>query len=396
MSEAVETKILLKSPFHSVHQQLGATMSERDGSSVPESYGDGLLEYAAVREGGCGLIDLSSRGRILVSGTEAVQFLNGLVTNDMKTLAENSWMPAAFPNVQGRLIASVRVVRLNDEVTDKNVCPTFLIDTEAATRERVLKTIERFTLAGDFLVTDVTSDAAMLSVQGRKAVDVVHSVFGPAAELPPLGAKRIAWPAGNESSDAASENSSVTVIRASHTGEDGFDFIMNAKQAVTLWDALQTAGARPFGYAALETLRIEAGVPRYGIDMDETNVVTEAALDDAISYTKGCYVGQEIIARIKYRGHVAKRLTGVIFAQSVDVAAGAVINSADGKEIGRLTSVTYSPHLGRSIALAYLKFDYLAADTKLKIPFGEEELAAQVTELPFVRRSTANGLSAAD
>src|SRR6267378_4062923 len=153
MTEAVETKILARSSLESIHQRLGATMSERDGWSVPESYGDALLEYATAREGGCGLIDLSNRGRILVSGTEAVQFLNGLITNDMKTLAENSWMPAAFPNVQGRLIASVRVIRLQDVETDRNVCPAFLIDTEAATHDRVLKTIERFTLAGDFHVT---------------------------------------------------------------------------------------------------------------------------------------------------------------------------------------------------------------------------------------------------
>ena len=111
MIEAIETKILSRSPLEAVHERLGATMSERDGWSGPESYGDVLLEYAAVRERGCGVIDLSSRGRILVSGTEAVQFLNGLITNDMKTLAVYSWMPAAFPNVQGRLIASVRVMR---------------------------------------------------------------------------------------------------------------------------------------------------------------------------------------------------------------------------------------------------------------------------------------------
>ena len=126
MIEAVETKILVKSPLDSIHQRLGATMIERDGWSLPESYGDVLFEYAAVREGGSGIIDLSSRGRILVSGTEAVQFLNGLITNDMKTLAENTWMTAAFPNVQGRLLASVRVIRLADEETGKNVCPTFL------------------------------------------------------------------------------------------------------------------------------------------------------------------------------------------------------------------------------------------------------------------------------
>src|SRR5258705_13960729 len=143
-------------------------------------------EYAAVRDGGAGVIDLSSRGRLLVSGSEAVMFLNGLITNDMKTLAVNSWMPAAFPNVQGRLIASVRVVRLKDEGTGKNVSPAFLIDTEAATHERVLKTIERFTLAGAFRVSDVTNQTALLSVMGRKAADVVRKTLGDnAADLLP-------------------------------------------------------------------------------------------------------------------------------------------------------------------------------------------------------------------
>ena len=149
MTEAVETQMLIKSPIDAIHQRLGATMIEQDGWSVPESYGDVLFEYAAVREGGSGIIDLSSRGRIRVSGTEAVQFLNGLITNDMKTLAENRWMPAAFPNVQGRLIAGVRVVRKPDDATGKKPVPVFLIDTEPATREAVLKTIERFTLAGE-------------------------------------------------------------------------------------------------------------------------------------------------------------------------------------------------------------------------------------------------------
>jgi folate-binding protein YgfZ len=337
-----------------------------------ESYGDVLLEYAAVREAGAGVIDLSDRGRIRVGGTEAVQFLNGLITNDMKTLAENSWMPAAFPNVQGRLIASVRVVRLKDrgEITDKNVCPTFLIDTEGATHERVLKTIERFTLAGDFQVTDVTSETALLSVQGKQAVEVLGKALGQeAADLSPNQAGQVA---------------DVTVMRASHTGEAGFDLVVAAAQAASLWDDLQAGGARPFGNAALEMLRIEAGVPRYGVDMDETNVVTEAALDDAVSYTKGCYVGQEIIARIKYRGHVAKKLSGLRFEQAVRVEVGAAITSVDGKEVGKITSATYSPHLGRTIALGYLKFDYLAPGTVVKVISGTDEFEANVTELPFV------------
>jgi folate-binding protein YgfZ len=379
MIEAVETKALTSSPFEPLHHRLGATMNERDGWAVPESYGDVLFEYAAVRERGAGLIDLSPRGRILVSGTEAVQFLNGLITNDMKTLAEHSWMPAAFPNVQGRLIASVRIARLKDEGTDKKISPAFLIDTEAATHERVLKTIERFTLAGDFRVTDVTNDTAHLSLQGTQATAVATKVFGVAvAELTDFGVVRFAWPTNDEA-----KSFDLTVLRASHTGADGFDIVVSADHAATVWEALQSAGARPVGYQALELLRIEAGVPRYGRDMDETNIVTETALDDAVSYTKGCYIGQEIIARIKYRGHVAKKLAGVVFEQAGNIAAGAPIQSADGKEVGRLTSVTYSPHLGRTIALAYLKYDYLAPGTNVKIVAGEPERTAQVTELPF-------------
>ena len=377
---------ILESSLHDNHLRLGAKMFEQNGWSVPESYGDVLLEYAEVRNGGCGVIDLSSRGRILVGGTEAVQFLNGLITNDMKTLAVDSWMPAAFPSVQGRLIASVRVVRLKDEEIGKNVSPAFLIDTEAATHERVLKTVERFTLAGDFRVTDATNQTTMLSVQGSKAFDVARAALSDkAADLLLNRSIQIDCSVGAEDgSPPDSIASLVTVMRASHTGEDGFDFVVNADQAQGLWDALQNAGARPIGYAALEILRVEAGIPRYGVDMDESNVVTEA-LEDAVSYTKGCYVGQEIIARIKYRGHVAKKLTGVSFEAAVQVAVGATIHSVDGKEAGRITSVVDSPRLARTVALAYLKYDFLAPGTKLKVISGTEFFEARVTELPFVR-----------
>lgn len=379
MTEVVEAQILKKSPLDALHLRLGASMTGRDGWSVPASYGEVAQEYAAVREGSAGLIDLSSRGRLLVTGSEAVQFLNGLITNDMKTLEVGSWMLAAFPNVQGRLIASVRVMRLNDQGTDKKVCPTFLIDTEAATHERVLKTIERFTLAGDFRVSDLTNETALLSVQGKKAATIVGSVLGDIAAVSASNTVRqISWQQTGATAD-------VTVIHASHTGEDGFDLIVNSDHASSLWVALQHAGAQPVGYDALEILRIEAGVPRYGIDMDDTNVVTETNLDDAVSYTKGCYIGQEIIARIKYRGHVAKKLSGVMFDGAVAVDPGDLINSVEGKEIGRITSVTDSPKLNRTIALAYLKYDYIAPGTPVKVVAADQGFSGKVIELHFVQ-----------
>jgi folate-binding protein YgfZ len=330
--------------------------------------------YAAVREKGAGLIDLSSRGRLLVSGSEAILFLNGLITNDMKSLAVNSWMPAAFPNVQGRLIASVRVIRLADQT---NAVPVFLIDTEAMTSAIVLKTLERFTLAGDFKVTDLATEKASFSLQGKDAERFVRRTLGDEfTQIGPYQAHQGVW-AGQE----------VTALRSSHTSEDGFDFFVDADAASDLWAELMKSGALPVDSNVLETLRIEAGEPRYGVDMDETNVVSETNLDDAISFTKGCYIGQEIIARIKYRGHVAKKLTGIKFDAEVQLNDGAKVLSVDDKEIGKLTSVTFSPQLRSTIALGYIKYDHLAPGTRLKVASGDVKAEAVVSNLPFIRGS---------
>ena len=326
-------------------------------------------KYAAVRDDSAGVIHLSTRGRLLVSGSEAVMFLNGLITNDMKTLAVNSWMPAAFPNVQGRLIAAVRIIHRDDG---------FLIDTEGVTLDPVAKLLGRFTLAGDFFVQDVTVETAMLSLQGRKAKVFMNQVLNEAAANVSRGQVVTAQ---------LKNGREVTVIRATHTGEDGFDLFVDESEAEGLRNLLLDAGAQPIGSEVAETLRIEAGIPRFGIDMDETNVVTETNLDEAISYTKGCYIGQEIVARIKYRGHVAKKLTGLLFERGVRVQSGATIRSLEDKDIGRITSAALSPHLGRTVALGYVKYDYLAAGTPVKVVSGDQEFTAVVSELPLVRAS---------
>ena len=322
------------------------TTTEMKEAVAPDS--DLLRQYAAVRDGGVGVIDLSARGRISVSGSEAVMFLNGLITNDLKTLGENRWMPAAFPNVQGRLLAAVRIIRRGNDI---------LLDTEAITREKVLKIIERFTLAGDFKVADVTEEAPLISFQGRGASDLIEKHFG-VKDLPRDGV----W-----------QNDQVTIIRATHTGEDGFDVI----------GSHEAFEATPVSERVAEILRVEAGIARYGQDMDETNVVTETNLDDAVSFTKGCYLGQEIIIRIKHRGHVAKKLTGIRFETDREIEPGSVIKSTDDKEIGRVTSATFSPRLETTVGLGYVRYEYLAPNTKVVIG----EVAATTQELPLVRGS---------
>jgi aminomethyltransferase len=369
MSEVVEQAVARRSPLDDVYRRLGAEMFERDGWLLPAFFSDVAAEYTAVREGGAGLIDFSSRGRVRVSGAEAVQFLNGLVTNDVKALGVGEWMTAAFPNAQGRLLAFARVIHQDDG---------FLFDTEAATRERVFKTLERFTLAGDFHVAEMTDELAMLSLQGARAGAILGAILGEETARVERGCVYVArW-----------QERSVSVIRATHTGEDGFDLFISAEDAAPLFEALVQAGARPVGFDALETLRIEAGQPRHNVDMDESNVVLETGLDEAVSYTKGCYIGQEIIARIHWRGHVAKRLAGLSFEDDRAIPAGTKVRTSDGKDVGRVTSSAFSPRMGKQVALAYVKYDYLAPGTEVRVSVDEDdERAALVCELPFVSGS---------
>jgi folate-binding protein YgfZ len=380
MSVGVESEVsgaasARRSVLSEAHERAGASARVEDGWLVPAAFGDAGAEYEAVRGGGgAGLFDLSSRGRVEVSGAEAVQFLNGMLTNDVAALADGAWMHGAFPNVQGRLLARVRVLRR---------AGAFLFDTEPATHAALLKTLERFTLAGDFRVRDLTEETALVSVQGARAAEIVGAALG--SEAAGLERGRVAFV-----SEERFGGEPLMVIRATHTAEDGFDVFANASAASDVWDALVSAGARPSGFDALEVLRVEAGVPRYGVDASDANVVLEVVDEsEAVSYTKGCYVGQEIIARIHWRGHVAKKLTGLVFDEGAAPTAGAKIKSADGeREVGRVTSVVNSPRLGAWVALGLVRYEHLAAGTEVEVSDdGGAPKRARVAGLPLVRGS---------
>lgn len=285
--------------------------------------------YEHIRSGGSGFYE-HPRGLIAVWGNEAVPFLDGMITNDMKTLADGGEMLAAFPNAQGRLLAVVRILRQGDR---------FLIETEAATREKVYQNLFRFTFAGDFFAEDVSEKY------------VCFDLFN-VAEMSDF--------AGCVKFSSLIESCFVSIESA-----DEFREQLASHSAAQITDELY------------ETLRIERGVPKYGVDMDETTVVPELGLDGLISYNKGCYIGQEIIARIHFRGHVAKQLTGLVLSQAV--SSGTELKTTDGKTAGRITAVTYSPSLEKTIALGFVRYDNLARDTKLFA--GETE--ATVVGLPF-------------
>ncbi len=296
--------------------------------------------YKHIRSGGSGFYE-QKRGLIAVWGKEAVQFLDGLISNDMKTLEDRQQMLAAFPNAQGRLLAAVRVLRQGEK---------YLFETEEVTQERVFQNLFRFTFAGDFFVED-------LSEQYR-----YFELFGAAAGSPPYegGGAAFRGRGGSLALLTPNEEADAALKKVADSG------------AVEISDDLY------------EILRIESGTPKYGVDMDDTTIVPELGIDGLISYNKGCYIGQEIIARIHFRGHVAKRLTGLVLSEPPAVAggltAGTELTTAEGKNAGRITSVTFSPKLDKTIALAFVRYDYLAEGTAL-IADGE---TVTVTNLPFI------------
>jgi folate-binding protein YgfZ len=300
--------------------------------------------YNHIRSGGAGFIEMP-RGLVAVSGQEAVQFLDGMITNDMKTLEDGQQMLAAFPNAQGRLLGVIRVIRIADR---------YLIETEDVTRENIFQNLFRFTFAGDFFVEDLSEQFQYVEIFGPQ-----NDVYNPNVAEKFEGAYAFLLPHGSG------------YFVSTDLVDDFRTFLTDENGCVKVDDELY------------ETLRVESGTPKFGVDMDETTIVPELGLDGMISYTKGCYIGQEIIARIHFRGHVAKQLTGLVSepgAVATGFLPGAELKSTDGKNAGKITSVTFSPQLQKQIALAYVRYDYLVAGTALL----SEDAEVTVTSLPFI------------
>jgi len=295
--------------------------------------------YNHIRSGGAGFYE-QKRGLIAVWGKEAVQFLDGMLTNNVKGLQEGAQMLAAFPSAQGRLLAVVHVLKQGGR---------FLFETEEATLEKVYQNLFRFTFAGDFFVDDLSENFSYFEIFGPK-----EDVYNPNAGEKFAGACAFELPYG------------AAYFVANDLAEKFRDFLSIENGCVTISNELY------------ETLRIESGIPKYGVDMDETTIVPELGIEEMISYKKGCYVGQEIIARIHFRGHVAKQLDGLVLEATLP--AGSELMSSDGKNAGRITSVAYSPKLDKTIALAFVRYDYVAEGTELMA----DGKKAIVTDLPFV------------
>jgi folate-binding protein YgfZ len=313
------------------------------------------------------VIDRSDRGRIVVSGADRASYLQGLLTNDIVALAAGQGCYAAYLTAQGRMIADLHVYELGDVI---------LLTMAGDVKDAVMAKLDQFIFGEDVQLGDVTGTFGQIAVVGPEAARAVARVItGVEADalggLPEHGNARAQWAGG-----------AAIVARVTDTGEPGFDLFVEQPRTAELTAALSAIDVAPIDAATAEAIRIESGVALFHRDMDEETIPLEAGIESrAISFTKGCYVGQEVVIRVLHRGHgrVARKLVGLTFDGSQAPAPGATIRAGD-REIGEVTSSTVSPALQRPIALGYVHRDFVEPGSKVSV----DGLDGQVATLPFV------------
>ena len=358
--------------LHEFHAELHAHFTEVFGMEVVTHYGDRLAEHAALRQA-AGVIDLSFRSRLVLTGADRTRLLNGQVTNNVKDLAVGKGCYAALVTNKGKMVSDLNIYLLPDEI---------LLDFEPGLSTKISERFNSYIIADDVQVIDAAPHYGMVSVQGPKAWMVVEKL-GLEFALPakPFHSTRVKDETLGE----------LYCMNQARTGTNGFDLFVPINSMAAVTDKL-IAGARelgggPCGWVALETARMEAGIPRFGAEMDETNLPPETGLEStAISYTKGCYIGQEIIARIRTYGQVAKALRGLQFADSASELPrkGDKLFHGD-KEVGYVSSAVHSPTLNDNIGMGYVRREYNAVGTELQARTQSGPVKVTVVERPFVR-----------
>lgn len=287
--------------------------------------------YRALREAAA-LLDLSARGKIRATGEDRVRLLHAMTTNHIEQLKPGEGCYALLLNAQGRMLADLNVLCFEDHL---------LLDTEPETREKVRLHLERYIIADDVALEDATDALATLAVEGPKAAEILARVGAPAPEAP----------------QATSAWGDRLVARLSATGAEGFWFILPRSDKDELAAGLRRAGAVEASPEDARTVRIENGRPRYGEDLSERFIINEAQLWRALHFNKGCYLGQEIVERVRSRGQVHRRLVRLRIEAAVPPAAGTPLLGEE-KAVGEITSAAFSPALGAVVALGYVRDPY--------------------------------------
>jgi folate-binding protein YgfZ len=345
----------IETPLGPEHEALGAHFAEFFGCALPAHYGDGEREYKCARES-AGLMDTNYRALVSLTGADRVRYLNAMLTNNIRDLAPGQGNISLLLSPQGRILAEVETLAL----TDRLLCVS-----HAMIREKLVATLEKFIIMDDVTLEDITERMGTVALEGPKAPEIVHAICGlDLNSLAELG-----------HAEATISGIACRVVHRRPGGVPSAEFIAERAQLAALWNLLlekaRARGGGPVGYEALNILRLEAGIPWYGYDFDESQIPHQAALEAThISFTKGCYTGQEIVERVRSQGNVQRRRAMLRFAGDAVPARGEPLFSG-AAEVGFVTRAARSPKFGGVIGMGYVRREQMEPGSKVTWKGGE-------------------------
>jgi folate-binding protein YgfZ len=344
------TQQIVDTPLAKFHRKAGAKLGTWFGCCLPDDFGDWTAEYWFAHKT-VALIDKNYRAYLSFTGPDRVRYLNAILTNNIKDLKPSHGVVSLLLNPQGHILAEIETYNLDDRL----FCVSY-----GSIRERLIETLDKSIIMDDVTLTDETQRYATLGLEGPAAAQLVSQLTG--IDLNGLAAL--------ERREVQADSIPCVVVRRAPGKTVGAEFLVEKQHVESLWTLLLTktraAGGGPMGYSALSALRLEQGVPWFGYDFGEKQIPHEAGLQDShISYTKGCYTGQEIVERVRSRGQVNRRRVGLDFTGTVAPTAGDALTS-DGKEVGHVTRAAFSPSRSHPIGMGYVRKDTQAPGSELE------------------------------
>jgi len=363
--ETASTGTALDTPLAATHAGAGTKMGVWFGCVLPDAFGDAAVEFRHARES-VALIDKNYRAYLSFTGPDRVRYLNAVLTNDIKGLSNGQGNVSLLLNPQGHILAEFETYAFADRL----FCVSY-----AMIRERLMEVLEKFIIMDDVTLTDETERFGTLALEGPKAAAVVREISG--VDIGTLGEL--------SSTDSAVGTIPLRIVKRSPGGVAGAEFVVERDKLPALWQVLLEATRKhsggPMGYTALSGLRLAQGVPWFGYDFGEKQIPHEAGLQDShISYTKGCYTGQEIVERVRSRGQVNRQRVGLVFSGDT-VPEAATPLTMEGKEVGFVTRTAkaWDSVPARVLGMGYVRREAGAPGSVLQWANG----TATVTQLPI-------------
>ncbi len=353
-----------KTPLFEFEETLNANFKNINEWQLAKDYGNKTKEVSNTRNG-LTFCDISNRGKLRLSGKDHLKLLQGMLTNDVLNLKTGEGNLSAVLTNKGRVISDMRVYKDEGSV---------FLDTEPGLNKKLKDHLLKFRLSYKAEIDDVTKDYGLVHISGTKCIDFLTDSFN-------IGRDNL------DEYEHIKENG-IKIIKINRTGDLGFDiqFENNMSDKIINLISSPAFNIKPAGLEAMEIMRIEAGIPKYGVDIDERTIPIEAGLWSALDFEKGCYVGQEVVARIKWRGRVNRHLVSLrVEGEKVPGPKDKIIS--DEKEIGKITSSVFSPTVNKVIALGYIRREFKDHGSKAEVLFSDgSKTGVEVIENSFHQR----------